>query len=477
MNFTIQKYLQTHIPNELITCIDNLEKQCEQGVFTSWSLANNRFAFSAFWADESKISKKNIYQLKNASLHPYFDISSLSKPIFLNLYLRLLFKNDFLKVISTPLNDMFLHTNNYEENENLLKFLLNSDKNFNLNAFLSHYSGAKNWFWMGSAKWLQKQTSHNINEKIYHSLLDKKDNNITKNVKFNLNESCITNLNEDQHSQVIYSDINYYILARIIESYFMKNMSWNDVLNIINEKLLTRFFHVSLNPNESQKAIPFYPYISFYGEDKSLENNFGNISDTNANILSSFGENTNVISGHSGLFGSVCDVKFAVDELCKTQKKYLDLISYVHDKNVRFVYGLDTPTSKETTAALKNWPENRENVYGHLGYSGTSFWFSINEKLKRHSQHILLTNRLASRSKYGVENCPRFYIFTDFSHNLNKIFLRNKNSISLINEMEFFDINQEYYGISKKIWDNTNIRVPPNINEIRRAVGFNLWDI
>lgn len=477
MNFTIQKYLQTHIPNELITCIENLENQCEQGFFSSWSLANNRYAFSAYWADESKIYKKNIYQLKNASLHPFFDLSSLTKPIFLNLYLRMLFKNDFLKVISTPLNDMFLNKNIYEENEELLKFLLNNEKNFNLNTFLSHYSGAKNWFWMGSGKWLQKQTSHNKKEEIFYAMLDKNDKNFTRNVKFNLNASCIDHIYEEQHSQVVYSDVNYYVLARIIESFFMNNKSWNDVLNFINEKLLTRFFHVALNPQEAQKSIPFYPYISFYGEEKSLENNFGYVSDTNANILSSLGDEVNIISGHSGLFGSVCDVKFAVDELCKTQKKYLDLISYVHDKNVRFVYGLDTPTTKETTAGLRNWPENRENVYGHLGYSGTSFWFSINEKLKKYNQHILLTNRLASRSKYGVESCPRFYIFTDFNHNINKIFLIRKNTISLINELEYFDINQEYYGISKKIWDNTIIRMPPNINEIRRAIGFNLWDM
>ena len=65
----------------------------------------------------------------------------------------------------------------------------------------------------------------------------------------------------------------------------------------------------------------------------------------------------------------------------KTQKKYLDLISYVHDKNVRFVYGLDTQQLKKQQG-LRNWPENRENVYGHLGYSELHFWFSINEKLK-----------------------------------------------------------------------------------------------
>lgn len=460
--------------------MEHLEEQCAQELFSAWSLADNKYAVSAYWADECQISRKNVSQFKSRCLHPYFDLSSLTKPIFLNLYLRFIFKNDYLKLISTPLNDMFLPNNCIAENDELLKFLLNHENNYNINSFLSHYSGAKNWFWMGNAKWLRPQNAHLEGTEIYNNLLDINDKDYISKVKINLNNICIKSIYEKQYSEVVYSDVNYYVLARIIESYFMKNNSWSDILNLLNENLMTKFYHASLTPSESEKSIPFYPYISYYGDDftncKSF-NKFGYISDTNANILSSLQGNAGIVSGHTGLFGTVCDVKNATEELCKTQKKYTELINYVPDKNVRFVYGMDTPTGKESTAAVKHWVQNRSSIYGHLGYSGTSFWFSVGELKNQTNQHILLTNRLAKRKKYGSEICPRFYIITDFINNYNKVFVKIKDSITEVSESDLLSMNSEYFGISKKIWDNSIINIPRNINDIRRTIGFNLWDL
>ncbi|MGY3802875.1 hypothetical protein ACWNT8_02230 [Pigmentibacter ruber] len=479
MNFTIQKYLQTHIPNELISCIESLENQCEKGDFTAWSIANNKYAFSAFWIDECLISKNNFYELKNPIIHPYFDISSLTKPLFLNLYLRMKFKNDFIKIISTPLNDIFLPKNMIDENNVLIEFILNNENNLNLNSFLSHYSGAKNWFWMGIGKWQHRNTYFANDTEIYQTIIDNNDKNYSNIMKENLNKNCLKYFKNEQFSEFVYSDINYYILSRIIESFFMKESSWIEIINDINEKVKTKFYHASLTPNETKKSIPFYPYISAYkdnfiGDDLS---SFGNVSDTNANILSLLPNNSNIVSGHSGCFGTVNDVKFATEELAYYQKNYLENLGYIHDKNVRFVYGLDTPSSKDSTCGVRNWPKDREYFYGHLGYSGTSLWFSTKSLPNMKNNHqIILTNRLASRVKFGVDNCPRIYSFTDYITNSNMIFMKEKDSFEKISSHEFFDLNTQYFGMYKKIWNNNSIRVPPNINELRRDIGLKLWE-
>ncbi|WGL61180.1 hypothetical protein QEJ31_06165 [Pigmentibacter sp. JX0631] len=480
MNFPIQKYLQTHIPNELISCIESLENQCEKGDFSAWSIANNKYAFSAFWIDECCISKNNFYQLNTPLIHPYFDISSLTKPLFLNLYLRMKFKSDFLKIISTPLNDIFLPKNTINENDCLIEFILRNDNNFNLNSFLSHYSGAKNWFWMGIGKWQHKNTYISNDKEIYQTILDHNEKNYSNIVKENLNNTCLKYFKNEQFSEFVYSDINYYILSRLIESFFMRESSWIEILNELNEKVKTKFFHASLTPNETKKSIPFYPYISAYKDNfAGTETNlFGNVSDTNANILSSFSTNTNIVSGHSGYFGTISDVKLATEELAHYQKNYLENIGYIHDKNVRFVYGLDTPTSKDSTCGILNWPKDREYIYGHLGYSGTSLWFSTkNLASNKNSQQIILTNRLASRTKFGVDSCPRIYSFTDYLSNTNIIFIKEKDKIEQISSQEFFDLNTQYFGMYKKIWDINAIRLAPNINEVRRNIGLKLWEL
>jgi hypothetical protein len=481
MILAIQKCLQTHIPKIFLESLEELEIEAQKGIFTSWSLSNNEAALSAFWADECQLNIKKNSENIDFSYHPTFDLSSLTKPIFLNFYLRELFKQDYIKIINTPINDLFLNKNILEENEKLFQYILNSKNNFCLNSFLSHYSGAKNWFWMGSAKWFQFSTSHNTDPNIYHTNLDVNDKNYLHNFKSNLNSSCIKSLNNNDYGNYIYSDVNYYILSRMIESFFMRDKNWIQIVDLINDKLESNFFHSSLSPQKSKNSIPYYPYISYYNDDinidKLKELNFGFVNDTNSNILSSMSENNNLVSGHSGFFGNIIDVTKATKEIISSQTKFLNEVNYESNANVRFVFGLDTPSSKESTAGLKNWPENRSKVYGHLGYTGTSFWFQTNEKKHNSKYHVLLTNRISQRRKYGVEKCPRIFIYSDFINKNNKYFRVISDEIKEINNIELNDILNEFFGISNKIWDSSVVRIAPNINNIRKSIAKKMWNI
>lgn len=481
MILQIQKCLQTQIPKIFLESFDELEAQVQKEDFTSWSFSNNEGALSAYWADECQFNNKSITETQDYFYHPNFDLSSLTKPIFLNLYLRDLFKNDFVKVIKTPINDLFLSKNSFEEKEKLCQFIFNNENNLSLDSFLSHFSGAKNWFWMGSSKWFQSPTSHNLDLNTFQNHIDIKDKNFLNLVKSNLNLSCIKSFENDNFGKYIYSDVNYYILSRLIESFYMKNKNWQQIVDQINDKLSTHFFHSSLEPQKSKRCIPFYPYISYYGDDvntsKLNKMNFGFVNDTNANILASFGENKNIVSGHSGFFGNVIDVNKAVKQLIITQNKYLNELNFMGDKNVRFVYGLDSPSSKDSTAGIKNWGENRSKVFGHLGYSGTSFWFLVDHKMKNNNYHTLLTNRVSQRRKYGVEKCPRVIVYSDYINKVNKYFRVIQDDIKELNKIELNDLLNEFYGISNKIWDSNVIRMAPNINETRRIIATKMWNI
>ncbi len=462
-------------------CFLELESKAQMGSFTSWSLANNEGCMSSFWADECLINKINKAEDQDYLFHPFFDLSSLTKPLFLNLYLRNLFGNDFIKVISTPINDLIISRNRCEENYDLIAFIMEHKNKLSLNSFLSHFSGAKSWFWMGSALWSQKTTPHHLDPNIFYNHIDLKSVEYNKIIKFNLNGFSIKSLQTDEYGKYLYSDINYYILARLVESFFLKDSSWDDVVNQLNEKLQTRFFHAGLDPDKANLCIPYFPYISFYNSelkhDNLKENIFGSVNDTNANILSSLGKGKNIISGHSGFFGSIIDVIQGLKELLISQDNYLNKIGYISDKNVRFVYGLDTPSSKNSTAGLNDWSKYKDKVFGHLGYTGTAFWFSSERKNARNNFHTLLTNRTAQRSKYGVEKCPRIYIYTDLLNGESKYFQAIENFFIELPKMELIDTLNEFHGISKRIWNQSVVRMQPNINETRRYIANKLWNI
>lgn len=103
--------------------------------------------------------------------------------------------------------------------------------------------------------------------------------------------------------------------------------------------------------------------------------NIGKVHDPNA-------FNLNTFTSHAGLFGTI-------DGLARTllgfDKKYNLLEKFKTRSKTRFHFGFDTVENPEQTLAGTGCSEL---TFGHLGFTGTSFW--IDPKLKR--GHIILTN-------------------------------------------------------------------------------------
>jgi CubicO group peptidase (beta-lactamase class C family) len=104
----------------------------------------------------------------------------------------------------------------------------------------------------------------------------------------------------------------------------------------------------------------------------------GEVHDENAFILGGS-------SGHAGLFGTARSVYLLscalVKNLWRTMEKFLK-----RDEHETYCYGFDTP-SKENSSSGEKRPEG---LIGHLGFTGTSFWFEPKSMLGV----VLLTNRV-----------------------------------------------------------------------------------
>ncbi len=88
---------------------------------------------------------------------------------------------------------------------------------------------------------------------------------------------------------------------------------------------------------------------------------------------------------HAGLFGTVNGLANSLLNL-NAQTDLLEKMTFAFDKKTdRFLYGFDTVSSPNTTLA---GPGCSQKTFGHLGFTGTSFW--IDSEKKRGG--ILLTN-------------------------------------------------------------------------------------
>jgi hypothetical protein len=207
MKSEFQKYFSSLYPQNIVESMRTLEDRVEKGDFTAWSFANRDYAVSAFWADE--------YELDRSNSHPVFDLASLTKPLFINLYLILEYKKKYLDFVSTTIKDLNFHL------PDLLKNFVEKNSNLTINSFLSHRTKFKPWCWMGG------RSAQEITEYI---------------------------LNNFSYEEGKYSDLNYYILTRILESF----LSWQEVLDRINLTVKSDFKHASLQP--PKRYIPYYPY-------------------------------------------------------------------------------------------------------------------------------------------------------------------------------------------------------------------------
>ncbi|MBU1916693.1 beta-lactamase family protein [bacterium] len=183
---------------------------------------------------------------------------------------------------------------------------------------------------------------------------------------------------------VCYSDLGFILLGFILEK-------------ITNTKLNILFQNLIAKPLKLQKELLF--------SDNKQNNNFfvpsahcpyrkhtlrGDVMDLNATVLDG-------IAGHAGLFGTAEGINFLLIELRKAlqgksslfekQKTEEFLLPNPNRSHAQryFTLGFDTPTkdiSQSGTLFSKN-------SIGHLGFTGTSFWWDLDNDF----WVILLTNR------------------------------------------------------------------------------------
>jgi hypothetical protein len=433
MTTSIQQYFQSKLPSYIYECLVYLEDQVEKNYFTSWSFANTEFQVSAFWEDEYCPQKDTNTQNRFKSIHPVFDLASLTKPLFLNFFLREKEKERFLELITKPICKVI--DKNQLNNDELYQYI-KAHPNLCLDSLLSHRSDLAPWCWMG-----YNQGRNDAKNEIIHHILTRKSGS----------------------SQSVYSDLNYYILARLIEALEPK-IEWKQALDQLNSKHDTNFFHASISPEKSCLAIPYFPYLSVDSalRKPSATTQFGPAHDTNANILASLGTGKNIVSGHAGLFGNISDVVSLIPTLAETQFTYTKQANDI--SNSRFILGLDTNFGKEN-----------ENIFGHLGYTGTSLWFGKKESVQNSLNfHILLTNRTAKRN-LNSQKSKRIYLISDLQKNSLACVFKNGKDIDSLPYQNWFDELGKMEDKSELVWDSSAIQPPSDISQTRKFLAKKLW--
>lgn len=418
MTRSIETYFQDKLPLSAVQCLVHLEQQIEKQKFTAWSFASPRHQISAFWADECGQDPSHIQTLKQNS-HPIFDLASLTKPLFLNLFFRMSLGPHFESWTSQKLSVLF------KEKRDIL-FDWVKDKDWTIDAFLNHQTGFTPWAWMGYLQMAQKP--EDALPFLMHHLLKNK---------------FLTDSKE-----TTYSDLNYFFLARLAESLFPET-TWQEKLQSINLQLDAHFSHASLKTNKALSVIPYFPY----GREKKSNSGFGAAHDTNANILAAHG----IVSGHAGLFGSIADVVKGVAMLAQTQPK--GHLPSGEGKTSRFLFGLDS--KKANDGGGNFW-------LGHLGYTGTSFWFCPGAP-DQLNFHVLLTNRTATRS-LSCPVLPRVYVVTDGIQKTTKIYQKSQGVLTELDTKGFLALHKK----TLLYWDDSVIRKAPDISESRSFVEQHL---
>jgi len=424
------KEIYNSLPENFQNALTIMQDNVNKGYFTAWSMGNEDYIVSSFWADEAVIPESTMSLNHDLSLgfHPYFDLASLTKPLFFNNFLRSYWGDDYFSFVTQSLCDF--KWKHHAWNQNLLEFIQNHSE-LTFNSFLSHKTYFDPWIWTKFFISVRKSTE--IKEDFLSLLL--KHYGKQKNPK--------------------YSDLNYMFLSLLIESLF-DQIDWAHEIEKLNKECSTHFFHVSIHPEMAKFAIPSYPYIlceSLEHSDKSKF--FGVVHDTNANLLASLPKENRIVSGHSGLYGSILDVLSGVKYLKNTQPAGIG--TFVDD---RFLYGLDT----------------KNNALGHLGYTGTSFWFRNSlEQVEQKENIILLTNRTSTRTTNTLFRSHRVYIVTHMETKNTRYFMADENKVIEYYEDAFIKKLHNYFSSKQKSWNDSQIVNYYNLNEVRNKLEVEIW--
>ncbi len=211
---------------------------------------------------------------------------------------------------------------------------------------------------------------------------------------------CNETLVEEPGKRVIYSDLGFILLAKIIEE-----ISQQSFASFVDE-----YIFKPLDMKETGFNLPF-PKERFAAttySDELRDFKYGMVHDDNAEAMGG-------VSGHAGLFSTLNDLmKFASmieNEGVYNRKRILsNSVLELARKNFtpydQEGRGLGWQLQSEGTLASGDLLS--PYAYGHTGYTGTSIWFDPQLNITV----ILLTNRVHAKNQNGILRLrPRLHNF------------------------------------------------------------------
>lgn len=288
----------------------------------------------------------------------FFDIASLTKPI-----------------ATASLFMIAVQEGNCSLKDELGKFLQSaSNKNIKIEQLLKHSSGLPAW------------------KAYYEKLIADAPGWIAdeKGKDWLIKQILEEPLEQSPGERVVYSDLGYILLGHILE------IIYNEPLEDIFKhkishplELKNTFFNPLDRHKEKVNANPadFAATENCPWREKVL---IGEVMDDHAYLMGG-------VAGHAGLFSTAQDIKKWINELQKAKQGKSSLISQdtfnlffsvpkSRDPQLPFfTLGFDIPTDNSSSGTHFS-----SNSIGHLGYSGCSFWWDINQDV----YIILLTNRV-----------------------------------------------------------------------------------
>jgi len=312
-----------------------------------------------------------------------FDLASLTKPLC-TAFLSMIFCEEKKLNLNNVVTEYFLTTQLKETN---IKQLLN------------HTSGLIDWF------------------PFHRDLFEHHAEDINYNRDFILNKVLNNNQLFNQRSSYVYSDLGYILLGAVLEQ-------------IEVERLDQIFRHKISQPLGIDDKIFFLPNGEEinYNTEHYIPTEYcpvrmryiqAEVMDRNAFLLGG-------VAGHAGLFSNATTIHKLLSELRKASLDEKALITKSTfqtfcvpdqerpDDQPYFTLGFDSPTKgKSQSGTLMS-----KNSIGHLGYSGTSFWWDLDNDY----WIIFLSNRcMPNRKNFKIKEFrPSFHDVIVKDMELNK---------------------------------------------------------
>lgn len=294
-----------------------------------------------------KTIKKTSRGVREQPLQQYYDLASLTKPLCTAFLFMLATQNGDIE-LDDPLSYYFI-------TKNL--------KTVTIRQLLNHTSGLVDWVdYFG-------KNNRAVREPPLQDIL-----NNPKRLR--------------KSQETLYSDLGYIVLGSLLERKYKKSLDEIFIKKISEPLNLTHeLFFTPLKKKRLHKKSELYPSEFCERRGKIIQ---GEVMDENAWVMGG-------VAGHAGLFGTAHSVHKILNELrlAKHGKSKLIAKKTFHEfcqpnKNRKwtehsFTLGFDTPT----TGKSQSGKCFSKNSIGHLGYSGTSFWWDLDKDF----WVILLTNR------------------------------------------------------------------------------------